>query len=299
MAGVTDYKSAAGSCQGGAQKSQFWLHVGSVSLTLTFAFSHFGLFAFVIITIHNSLPQGTHPSAWLLNWSTFIQLTEIIWPSPPVNGCTKEEISTPGTILQDKGPFYFTSSPLPLCFREEPGIQTKIRWLFWDISPPSSLSASFLSKVVFLASTPVSDFTGLSCGEQSELRLGNRDVLCCWHTPGPRATQAAPAGGPLLFRPLHRALLHHAHARGAQRRSSLPPASVPTCALSALPQYTSSCSPGPPRPFGMGARTHSCTDAPLSCTSHSTADPSARAAVGLTFSTAQSPHSGLPWWASG
>ena len=63
MAGVTDYKSTAGSCQGGAQKSQFWLHVGSVSLTLTLAFSYFGLFAFVTITIHNSLPQGTRPSA--------------------------------------------------------------------------------------------------------------------------------------------------------------------------------------------------------------------------------------------
>ena len=34
-----------------AGKSQFLLHVGSVSLTLTFAF--------VIIFIHNGLPQGT------------------------------------------------------------------------------------------------------------------------------------------------------------------------------------------------------------------------------------------------
>ena len=37
---------------------------------------------------------------------------------------------------------------------KEPGIQTHIRWLFHDISLPSSWSASFLNKVIFFASTP-------------------------------------------------------------------------------------------------------------------------------------------------
>ena len=35
---------------------------------------------------------------------------------------------------------------------KEPGIQTQTRWLFWDISLPSSWSAGFLNKVIFLAS---------------------------------------------------------------------------------------------------------------------------------------------------
>ena len=37
---------------------------------------------------------------------------------------------------------------------KEPGIQTQIRWLFWGASLPSSRSAGFPNKVVFLASTP-------------------------------------------------------------------------------------------------------------------------------------------------
>ena len=37
---------------------------------------------------------------------------------------------------------------------KEPGIQTPTSWLCWDISLPSSWSAGFLNKVVFLAATP-------------------------------------------------------------------------------------------------------------------------------------------------
>ena len=77
--------------------------------------------------------------------------------------------------LQNLRLFNFTSpSPPPLCAIKETGIQTPIRWLFWDISLPSSRSASFPNKVVFLASTPCLQFIGLSCGNQSELGLGNR-----------------------------------------------------------------------------------------------------------------------------
>ena len=38
---------------------------------------------------------------------------------------------------------------------------------------PSSQSVGFPRKVVFLASAPRPQFIGLSCGEQSELGLGN------------------------------------------------------------------------------------------------------------------------------
>ena len=37
---------------------------------------------------------------------------------------------------------------------KETGIQTQVRWFFRDTSLPSSLSASFPNKVVFLASAP-------------------------------------------------------------------------------------------------------------------------------------------------
>ena len=48
------------------------------------------------------------------------------------------------------------------------------RWLFWDISLPISRSASFLNKVVFLASTSRLWFIGSECGEQNKLGLSNK-----------------------------------------------------------------------------------------------------------------------------
>ena len=45
--------------------------------------------------------------------------------------------------------------------------------VLWDMSPPSSWSASFPNKWLFLAPTPVSRFTVLSCGKQYKLELGN------------------------------------------------------------------------------------------------------------------------------
>ena len=62
-----------GSCTVGHSvtgKSQFWLHVGSVSLTLTLLF-----IAFVIIIIHNGLPQGNLPLCLNVKLSAFVQLT--------------------------------------------------------------------------------------------------------------------------------------------------------------------------------------------------------------------------------
>ena len=78
------------------------------------------------------------PSAWLLNQDLSSG------PCSPVDGYRKEEIDTslPQTChsrryLQDEGAFYFSSSPHPLHPThsiKEPGIQTQIGWLFWDIS---------------------------------------------------------------------------------------------------------------------------------------------------------------------
>ena len=58
---------------------------------------------------------------------------------------------------------------------KDPGVQPPIRWFFRGASLLSSLSAGFPDRVGFLASTPGPGFTGLLCGEQSELGLGNSD----------------------------------------------------------------------------------------------------------------------------
>ena len=50
---------------------------------------------------------------------------------------------------------------------KKPGTQTTTRWLVWDISLPSSQSAGFLNKVVFLGPAPCLWSIGLSCGKQS------------------------------------------------------------------------------------------------------------------------------------
>ena len=82
--------------------------------------------------------------------------------------------------------YFLTSSPslfclftlLPHClslsdYIKENGIQTLKRWFFRGISLPSSPSAGFRNKVLFLASTSQLRFIGLLCGKQSELGLSN------------------------------------------------------------------------------------------------------------------------------
>ena len=68
--------------------------------------------------------------------------------------------------------YSLTSSPS--LFYKRANIQTLTRWLFWDISLPSSQTAGFLNKVVFLVSPPHLQFIGLSCGEQSEFGLSKK-----------------------------------------------------------------------------------------------------------------------------
>ena len=65
---------------------------------------------------------------------------------------------------------FISSSPSPLCSIEEPGIQTPKRWLFWDISLPSSQSANFPNKVIIPCLSILSvDFLG--CHEVNRRNL--------------------------------------------------------------------------------------------------------------------------------
>ena len=71
-------------------------------------------------------------------------------------------------------PFYFTSPPaLSLWFYKRNWHPDSDKTVLGDPSPPSSQSAGFLNKVVFLASAPHLRFIGLLCGEQSKLGLSN------------------------------------------------------------------------------------------------------------------------------
>ena len=137
--------------------------------------------------------RGPCPSAWL--WVP-LQLTDNL-TLPTCEGCRKEEIDTPlpGDVLQDWRPIFFyflTVSPSLFClltwvpqpfslwfYKKKTGIHAPTRWLFRDISLPSSQSARSLNKVVLLVSTPHLQFIGLSCGEQSQYGLGNISVTSC------------------------------------------------------------------------------------------------------------------------
>ena len=98
----------------------------------------------------------------------------------PWNNCKGEKLTHPlaktcpsRRYLQELNCF-FTLFPhlLPSLIYKKPGIQALTRWLFWDISLPSSRSLSSLNKVLFLASTLLSlGLTGLLCGKKSELGL--------------------------------------------------------------------------------------------------------------------------------
>ena len=84
------------------------------------------------------------------------------------------KLTIPGDICKINGLFTLPSYLLSyLCSIKEPGVQTWIRRLFWDFSLPSSRSASFPNKVVFLVSTVCIQLTGLSCSEHNELGLSN------------------------------------------------------------------------------------------------------------------------------
>ena len=101
----------------------------------------------------NVLTQRIFPSAWLV----------LLFKAPLSTCGWNEEINTsPAQGLPFLKKFirltvfslsFFTSPHLWSI--KEPGIQTQRRWLFWVINLPSSYSASYPSKVTFLASAPI------------------------------------------------------------------------------------------------------------------------------------------------
>ena len=150
------------------------------------------LFTIRILSIHNGLPLGTLPLCLNVKPKCLCSGKH----PDPVHlwmAARKKKLTHPlpeaghsRWYLQNLWPFYFTSSSLPLlCAIKKTGIQSPIRWLFWDFSLPSSLSASLPNKVVFLASTPRLWFIGLLWGEQSMFGLGNivPDEHSPWQQP--------------------------------------------------------------------------------------------------------------------
>ena len=138
------------------------------------------LFTKRILSIHNGLPRGTLPLCLNVKPKCLCSGKHLdpvyLWMAARKKKLTHPLLGAAHSrgYLQNLWPFSFiSSSPSPLCAIKETGIQTPIRWLFWDINLPSSWSTSFLNKVVFLASTPCLRFIGLSCGEQSKLGLSN------------------------------------------------------------------------------------------------------------------------------
>ena len=132
-------------------------------------------FVFVIIIIHNGLPQGTLLLCLTvkLKWLCSVH-RETIWPYPPVNGCRKDEFNTSSPILQDKWPFYFMSSPsLFLCSTNETGIQTLIIWVFWRHYFAIFSVYGFPIHILCLSSS-VFSLSACCVVEQNELGLGNR-----------------------------------------------------------------------------------------------------------------------------
>ena len=97
-----------------AGKSRLWLHIGSVSLTLTFAFH-----CFVIIIIHKDLSSE----------ALALCLKRLTHPLPDV-GLSRR-------YLQDNG-LYFTNSSPSLSYKRTQHPDPLRRWLFWDISLSSS-----------------------------------------------------------------------------------------------------------------------------------------------------------------
>ena len=123
----------------------------------------FPLFWFTkrILSTQNALPQGTLPLC-LNDKPNCLCSGKHPDPIHLWMAARKKKLTHPlpeaghsRVYLHNLWASYFTSlSPLPLCSIKETGIQTPIRCFFGDISLPSSGSASFPNKVVFLASTP-------------------------------------------------------------------------------------------------------------------------------------------------
>ena len=118
------------------------------------------LFTKRILSIHNGLPRGTLPLRLNVKPKCLCSGKHpdpvCLWMAARKKKLTHPlpEAGHSRGYLQNLWPFYFTSSSPPLCAIKETGIQTPIRWFFGDTHLPSSQSASFPNKVLFLPSTP-------------------------------------------------------------------------------------------------------------------------------------------------
>lgn len=131
---------------------------------------------FVIINVHNGLPQGDH----------------LI--SPRVKGCKEAKLTHPSVTLAILGDicqgwivflFCFLTSLGPLNLHlwsiKEPGIQALTRWLFWGTSLPSPWSAGSLIQVSFLFQPLVSrNHWPVVCRGQRELGFSNNNTQKNW-----------------------------------------------------------------------------------------------------------------------
>ena len=130
-------------------KGQYWLHVGSVSLTLIFGFLCFSYYNYSKWTFI----KEPCPSVWMLDESAFVQLS--VSQSDPTYlwmVAEKNKLAYPlpkatysRRYLQYLWPFYLTSSPPPppLCSIKEPVIQN------WKDSYFQTLVCHFLSQPAF------------------------------------------------------------------------------------------------------------------------------------------------------
>ena len=135
------------------------------------------LFTKRILSAHNDLPQGTLPLCLNVKpkclcsgpYPTCRWLQEGRNKHTPSPGWPFQE-----TLARVMGFLLYSITSPALCSMKEPGTETPIRWLFWDISLPSFHSASFLIEVIFLASTPRLQFIGLQRSQQSKHGLSTK-----------------------------------------------------------------------------------------------------------------------------
>ena len=132
-------------------KNKIWLHVGSVSFTVTFSTHCFyslqghynnglsqGTLHFCLNVKPKCLFSGKHLDPVLLWMDTGSKKLTCLFP----------EAGHSRRCLQDLWPFYFTIPlPPPLDSIKEPGIQTPIKWWFWD-DLSTIFSVSLLSKQI-------------------------------------------------------------------------------------------------------------------------------------------------------
>ena len=150
------------------------------------------LFTKRILSIYNGLPRGTLPLC--LNVKPKCRFS--VEHPDPVHLWTATRKKKWTHLLPKAGhsrghlqilrPFYFTSSsPPPLCAIKETGIQTPIRWLFWDFSLPSSWSASFPIKSYSLPLHPLSDLLACRRASRASVDCVTMIPMSLGHSPRP------------------------------------------------------------------------------------------------------------------